>query len=294
MPLDSPVAIPEISQNSFAGGANMTDGDLAEQFIKIHARLDQLTPAILDSEIPSGSSLYKLGDGKIVSHKHAFDALVEPGPNDDSASGYTWGSTWFLRPGRVFFCVDPAPAAARWLELPGIKHDWAATSDPGPEDGVKRGYGVGSCRLNRGTGAIWICSDASPELAKWSMITSRDRDSFTLYEKGTAAAATEVGGVWEAPRRCVILRTTFRYKTAGGTSGSTDLDFMKNGASIYSAANKPSILFSATKATVELSPPIALKKGDEVGSDVLGVPTGGAPADLSTIVTVEYVPKHGL
>lgn len=74
--------------------------------------------AIMDSDISEAEGfLRKTGAGAYEGIKSNLAAAVDPGPTDDSASGYAIGSLWINTTADTsWLCVDATAAAAVWLE----------------------------------------------------------------------------------------------------------------------------------------------------------------------------------
>ena len=113
-------------------------------------------------------------------------------------------------------------------------------------------------------------------------------DNARFFIPGTLSAATEQGGIWEAPQPGRVRRVT-AYRKTPGSSGNTVVDVNKGGASVL--VSPLSIAFDDANKKVEYEPSLyggtSFVKGDLFTVDIDSV-EAGTPADLSVVLSVEY------
>jgi len=94
--------------------------------------------------------------------------------------------------------------------------------------------------------------------------------------------------VTEITAACTITQVVLRRRL-GGTSGSTIVDLLKNGVSIYTTpANRPTILFSNTpngRVVATLPDVLTLVAGDRLEMAIVAVEVGAARRDLALFVS---------
>lgn len=77
-----------------------------------------------------------------------------------------------------------------WLEVPGRKHNYAATSTPTTSDDASQGYQAGSTWYHISTGNVYLCVDNTTGAAVWRLITgggegTGGNEFETVFAQGT-------------------------------------------------------------------------------------------------------------
>ena len=117
------------------------------------------------------------------------------------------------------------------------------------------------------------------------------RETVSFIVPGVVAATAEQGGVWEAPAAGRISRVLAYRKSTAGTGGETKVDVNIDGTTIFTTqTRRPTILFNSTskKALSGVIEAGAFVEGSLVTMDVDTIDSGGAPSDLTVVLTVEY------
>jgi hypothetical protein len=117
----------------------------------------------------------------------------------------------------------------------------------------------------------------------------RETVRFTVPE--VISADTEQGGVWEAPAAGKITRVLAYRKSTTGTGGGTIVDVNISGTTIFTTqSRRPTIPYDSAsgKALSGIVEAGILAEGSLVTVDVDAIDSGGAPSDLTVVLTVEY------
>jgi len=101
-------------------------------------------------------------------------AIVAPTVTDDSAAGYTVGSTWIdVVADKTYICVDSTSTSAIWHQIDGaggLQDNLTAIIAPTATDDASTGYSVGSTWIDVTANQSYLCVDSTATTAIWNQI----------------------------------------------------------------------------------------------------------------------------
>jgi len=159
-----------------------------------------------------------------------FAAIVAPTATDDTAAGYSVGSTWIdVTADKSYICVDATATAAIWNQISSLLDNFVAISPPGSLNDSTMGYSVGSTWIDVTNDNSYMCVDSTINQAVWHQIDIPVAVSLTQVAHGftvgtpisfTAGAAVGAIATTSGPNAQAVVTkvvdvNNFEYMTEG-------------------------------------------------------------------------------
>lgn len=298
-----------------------TSGDITDFQAAVSSNVDVSANSAhrVDLNNPHQVSKAQVGLGNVENIKNNYSATVAPTAVDDSSAGYSIGSVWVdTSSDTVYIAVDVSVGAAIWKDVFAmVSHTHTASDITDFQTAVSGNADVSAntnARHTHNNLSILDATTASYTIADKNKLdgievgATADQlasevpfdNTYTGYV-GTDVQAVIDEGVKHFPivmradgylrvvsgldfhvvngdRKIHLVKV---YRRVGGLSGSTVVDILKNGSSIFTTTGKPTILSSAGDgAIVSVVPDIVdLSSNDVLNFDILSVESG-EPQDL--------------